>query len=351
MKKPVVLIPFVLGSLLLGLYTGLLRMGWQFPVAPGLGDHGALMVCTFLGTLVTIERIITLKYKWVIIIPVTNVLSLILFLVDLHNIAYWFLVIGSLGMSGVMFYYALRFKEIHFYIMLIGALCLFIGNLLLAVLKLYPASTTWWISFFMLTIVAERLELTRYLPVTKNLKYLLVVLMIVFLSGIILPFHIYGKYISSAALILIAFWLLTNDIAFKSIKKEGIFRYSAILLITSYFWLIITAAFFVLRSDNTLYYDAGLHAFFLGFVFSMIFAHAPIILPSIAKLTISPFSKLLYIWFALLQLSLIMRVAADVMGDYNHRKISGLISVIAILFFFLNLLMVVRKNNKLSHQL
>lgn len=37
-------------------------------------------------------------------------------------------------------------------------------------------------------------------------------------------------------------------------------------------------------------YDAMLHTIFLGFVFSMIFAHAPIILPTITGLSI-PFKK------------------------------------------------------------
>ena len=34
-------------------------------------------------------------------------------------------------------------------------------------------------------------------------------------------------------------------------------------------------------------YDAMLHSIFLGFVFSMIFAHAPIILPTITGLAIA----------------------------------------------------------------
>ena len=57
-------------------------------------------------------------------------------------------------------------------------------------------------------------------------------------------------------------------------------------------------------------YDAMLHTIFLGFVFSMIFAHAPIILPTITGLAL-PFQNIFYLHAALLHLSLMLRVAGD----------------------------------------
>ena len=49
-------------ALLAGLWAGLLRLGWSLPpIQPGLYvAHGPLMVCGFLGTLISIERAVAL---------------------------------------------------------------------------------------------------------------------------------------------------------------------------------------------------------------------------------------------------------------------------------------------------
>ncbi|MEO0177276.1 MAG: hypothetical protein ABIL38_04335 [candidate division WOR-3 bacterium] len=57
-------------------------------------------------------------------------------------------------------------------------------------------------------------------------------------------------------------------------------------------------------------YDLKIHSITLGFVFGMIFAHAPMIFPSIMGKK-SSYSPMLYIPFALLHLSLIVRFFAD----------------------------------------
>lgn len=62
---------------------------------------------------------------------------------------------------------------------------------------------------------------------------------------------------------------------------------------------------------------------FTGFIFSMIFSHAVIILPAITKLTVKLYRPFLYVWFGLLQLSLIIRIVADLFEDVLCRKIGG----------------------------
>jgi len=341
MKKPILLIPFVLVSLILGMYTGLIRMGWEFSPVKGFGEHGAMMVGSFLGTLIIIERVVTMKNRWIYLIPLINAHSIVFFHLDYYRVAYVLLIIGAAGLSAIMFYYAVKFKEYHNYILLAGALCLLAGNIILFAFVKYAVSVTWWIAFFLLTITAERLELTRYLPVSNKKKIALMVLLGVFLLGIVFPFHEYGKYISAAALILIAGWLMMYDIAVKSVKKEGMFRYTSLLLLVGYFWLIITAVFFTVKSDSNLIYDASLHSFFVGFVFSMIFAHAPIIIPGILKLNIKPYNPGLYIWFIMLQLSLILRVGGDIFEQAGIRKLGGIINGISILCFFINLIVII----------
>ena len=99
--------------------------------------------------------------------------------------------------------------------------------------------------------------------------------------------------------------------------------------------------------ESLFHYDAMLHAFFLGFTFSMIFAHAPIIFPGVAGLSIRPYHGSLYIWAVLLQLSLGFRIAYDLLMFSEYRKIFGMVNAAVILLFFVNLvILIVSKQRK-----
>lgn len=69
----------------------------------------------------------------------------------------------------------------------------------------------------------------------------------------------------------------------------------------------------------------------------MIFAHGPIILPGIMGISATPFNKNLYVWVGLLQLSWLVRIFADVVVEMEIRKISGLLSALAILGYFVTM--------------
>jgi hypothetical protein len=78
-----------------------------------------------------------------------------------------------------------------------------------------------------------------------------------------------------------------------------------------------------------------LHVVFLGFVFSMIFAHAPIILPSVTQLAL-PFHQLFYLHAGLLHLSLLLRVAGDLALVPGGQSWGGILNALAIVVFLLN---------------
>jgi hypothetical protein len=82
-------------------------------------------------------------------------------------------------------------------------------------------------------------------------------------------------------------------------------------------------------------YDATLHAIFLGFVFSMVFGHAPVILPSVTRLAV-PYHPFFYAHWALLQLSLLLRVIALPAGMADAYPLAAALNGIAILLFMLN---------------
>jgi hypothetical protein len=77
-----------------------------------------------------------------------------------------------------------------------------------------------------------------------------------------------------------------------------------------------------------------LHAIFIGFVISMIFGHAPIILPAILGVPIS-FKAAWYLPLLLLHVSLALRVLADYLSLVSLRMWGRLLSEVAILWFLI----------------
>ena len=77
-----------------------------------------------------------------------------------------------------------------------------------------------------------------------------------------------------------------------------------------------------------------LHGIFIGFVFSMIFGHAPIIFPAILNLDIQ-FKPALYFPLILPHLSLVFRLEVDLLPFFLLRKWAGLINVLTVLLYVL----------------
>jgi hypothetical protein len=102
--------------------------------------------------------------------------------------------------------------------------------------------------------------------------------------------------------------------------------------------------------NTVFHYDSMPHAFFLGFTFSMIFAHAPIIFPGVAGLNMKPFHGSLYVWGMALQVTIALRMAADLLFLPKLRTQSGMLSAIVILLFFINLaiLIITQQRKKLD---
>jgi hypothetical protein len=79
-------------------------------------------------------------------------------------------------------------------------------------------------------------------------------------------------------------------------------------------------------------YDAMLHAIFLGFVFAMIFGHAPIIFPAVLGVDI-PYRSDYYLPLVLLHASLAVRIGGDLLGMNEARLWGGLFNALAILLY------------------
>ncbi len=343
MNKAFLVFPLIIFSLLLAVWSGWIRVGWDLPLAKMSWQHGAIMVNSFLASLIFLERAVTFRNKAVLLLPFVNALSAVAFISGYNMAGQSLLIAGSLGFLVMCLYFVYRYKELYYYVFVAGAACLLTGNIILLKTQLYPAAVTWWMGFLLFTIVAERLELSRFLSLTKRKTGFLLAALASVLITVCWPFHLYGQILFALAIAATAIWLLRYDMAWHSIRIKGQHRYSGILLITGYFWLLITSALMITADRFAFGYDATLHSFFIGFVFSMIFSHAPIILPAVAKLPVKIYRPVLYVWFVFLQLSLIIRVIADIITDPVCRRIGGIANGFTILLFFVTVALIVRK--------
>lgn len=338
------LMAVVLLTLLAALWTGLARMGWWLPMIRPLhlqplspAAHGPLMVCGFLGTLIALERAVAIGKRWCYAGPLFSGLGAIVLMVGLP------MPLGALLMtlaSGVLTAVSLtilrRQTALYTITMGLGALSWLVGNLLWLVGQPLYQVVYWWGGFLVLTIVGERLELSRVRRLSSRSQVAFGTAVALFGGGLLLSLVAFspGVRLASVGLIALALWLFRYDIARRTIRLSGLTRFIAVNLLLGYAWLAISGLLGIWFGAQMggLYYDAWLHTLFLGFVFGMIFAHAFIILPALTGLSL-PFHPIFYGPTLLLQLSLLLRVSGDLWFWLPVRQWGGLLNVIAILWF------------------
>ncbi len=167
-------IPFMLAAvfnLIAGIWAGLIRLGWDLPLTPVAVHHGAIMVGGFLTTLIALEKAIPLKKKLVFVVPVISALSLMMVVPGYYHVGLYFLLAGSVGLFIIHAYYLyLHPRDLSIMLMMVGAGCLIVGNAMLIQKQFYPAAFPWWMGFLLFTITAERIELSKFLPVSARMK-------------------------------------------------------------------------------------------------------------------------------------------------------------------------------------
>lgn len=330
-----------ISGLLSGLWTGLGRLGLTLPMPAGssVAMHGPLMVCCFLGTLIALERAVATNLRWLLLAPILSALAIPLIFIFELKLLSSIMVVASSVLLNIFFLSALRkHPSFHLALMSTGAALLSIGNLFWMFNHPVPVCALWWAAFIIVTIVSERLELGRLLKITRFMRLMVLTGVLTIVIGAIVASKDYGKGIRVAGvgLILVSSWLLKYDIARRTIRLGDLARYAAISLLAGYVWLLVggsIAVYFGGPSAGPIY-DSILHAVFVGFTFSMIFGHAPIILPAIMGLQI-PFSRQFYIPLILLHMSMMVRIAGDLWMLPQLRIAGGVFNIISVLAFFI----------------
>ncbi|MBM3123804.1 MAG: hypothetical protein FJZ87_01885 [Chloroflexi bacterium] len=339
-RTPIPFLVLAIFLLLAGLWAGLMRLGWRLPaLTPSLAmAHGPLMISGFLGTLITLERAVALKQRWMYLPPLLagfgGVLTL---LVRIPAVGPILLIIASLGGVMILFEIVRRETALHTVTMFLGALTWFAGNLLWLFGRPVFQVVFFWQAFLVLTIAGERLELSRVLRPSQFQKILFCVIILIFLAGTVYtPFDLQaGTRLIGAALLALAVWSIRSDLAWKNLRhKLPLTRYIAWCLVLGFIWLGIGGGLSLGFGAQVAgpRYDAVLHTVFVGFVISMIFGHAPIIFPAILGLPIN-FQGGFYVHLALLHISLMLRVLADYTNLHTLRMWGGLFNEVALLVF------------------
>ena len=333
--------------LLLALWTGLVRLGWdtlwlQSRLAL---DHGPFMVCGFLGTLICLERSIALGRWWGYIAPFLAGIGSLELTVGLPvRPGMLVITLGGLGLVSIFVFIIVKQPTLFTLTMGLGAASWFVGNVLWLTGRAVPQMVHWWIGFLVLTIVGERLELNRFLAPSRYTKPTFCVGLGFFLAGLIgtSAIPVQGDWILGLGMVALALWLARYDVARFTVQRRGLPRFIALCLFGGYVWLgigglirLFAVPLEIAGSPVYLVYDAALHSVFLGFVFSMIFAHAPIIFPAVAERPMA-FRRVFYCHVAVLQMSLILRIAGDLTGSFSAYRCGGLLGLIALLMFLAN---------------
>lgn len=112
-------------------------------------------------------------------------------------------------------------------------------------------------------------------------------------------------------------------------------RYMAACLLSGYVWLVVAGGIWL--TGGPVYtgpaYDAVLHSVFLGFVISMIMAHAPTILPAVLRKPL-PYRPVMYVPVVVLHASLLLRtLVGDARGDVPMVQLGGVLNIVAVLLF------------------
>ena len=158
----------------------------------------------------------------------------------------------------------------------------------------------------------------------------------------------WGALLFAAALLALSAWLLRQDIARRTVRGRALTRFIAVCLLAGYAWLAIGSLVALAAggfAPGTRSYDAALHALTLGFVFSMVFGHAPIILPAVLRVTL-PYHPSFYLPLALLHASVAIRLIGDAGAGYGWTKAGGLLNAASLAVFIATMLTAVVRGKR-----
>jgi hypothetical protein len=321
--------------LLAGLAGGLRRAGVELPVVHAAGAHAALMIGGFFATVIGVERAVALHTRWAWLAPALAAVGGVALTLGAWHAGHTLMVLGALVFVAASVEVLRRQRAAHTVVLLLAALCGLLGSVAWASGVGSELAIAAWFQFLVLTIAAERLEMTRLMRRRPSAG----VAFGVIVAGLLLALPLLaidprlGAAAYGAGLLALAIWLALFDIARITIGTHGLSRYMAVALLAGYGWLAVGGAAWIATGFGLPWRDAALHAIGLGFVFSMVMAHAPVIAPAIVGIKLQ-FEPVYYLPLAFLHGSLALRVGLGLAGAAPEaRAWAAGLNVAALLLF------------------
>jgi hypothetical protein len=293
------------------------------------------MICAFFGVVISLERAVAIGRRWAYAGSLFAGLGGIATIAGATSIAPWLFLLGSLVLLAATVDVLRRQTAMFTFTLTLGALSWATGNALWALGATVHAVVPWWIAFLILTIAGERLELSRFLPPSPFAQRAFALILAGIVAGLPGTATAWGPSVFGGSLFALALWLGKQDIARRTVRNKGLTRFIAVCLLSGYAWLAVGGAIIVAAgglAPGSPAYDAALHALALGFVFAMVFGHAPIIFPAVLRVAV-PYHPTFYLPLAVLHLSLAVRLAGDATAQFDWIRIGGALNALALVAF------------------
>jgi hypothetical protein len=337
-----------------GIAGGLVRIGWPLlpeRLAAPVALHGALMVCGFFGFVISLERAAALKKAVAWAAPALAALGSAAALALLPGAAAAAWLAAGVMLTGLYVDVQRRMPALHTAVEGAGALAWAGGTLWWLLDRPFSVVIAWWASFLVLTIAGERRELARFVPLSVRARQsYLVVLGVQALALVVLAVpwreHPVAAGLWWASMSMLGLWLLRFDMACRSgVQRLGWALHTARSLRLGYSWMALAGAWGAVHALRGMPLDAPgpLHMLLLGFVFSMVFGHAPIVLPAMLRRRVSAPGPFAFAPVALMSLGVALRAAGDLASQDGLRAAAGGLQALAIVAFALTMIRHLRR--------
>ena len=339
------LLAIIVAAMVVGIVAGLGRLGIEMPsiAIERVGLHGPILVAGVFGTLISLERAVAMRtvlgrtWTFADAAPVLGGAGTVVLLVSGATVpAVALLTAGAAVLVVVNLEMLRRQPSLDVLTMAIGAGFLLLADAAWLADRAVPFLTPWWMAFLVLTITGERLELARLRVHDRFAHVSFAVAATIYIGALLLMVFdaALGVRLSGIGMLALTVWLLRFDIAWLTIRRPGLPRFVATCLLAGYAWLGM-AGLIAIASEQIwigFSYDAYLHAVLLGFVFSMVFGHAPIIFPAILERPIV-FGRLAWGPLVLLHISVAARILGDVLESQQLRQGAGILTAVSIALY------------------
>ncbi|WP_185731972.1 hypothetical protein [Actinomyces bowdenii] len=325
--------------LLAGLDASLLRLGLPAPV-PGAelaALHGPLMLVGFLGTVISLERAVAARASWAYLAPFSSAAGCLLLLVGAPApLGRGLLVAAALALCATYLRIHRRAPAPAVDIQAMGALALLLGDLLWLMGAPIETAVALWLLLPTLTIIGERLELARVAFLDPVVEEAVRALCAAALLGCCLMVVEPGaRLLTGPALLGLAVIMVSYDVARRTIRARGAVRFMAASMLAGYAWLAVAGLTWSLGGWQALSagaYEIIIHALAVGYAFSMILAHAPVIIPAVVHRGL-PYHPAMWLPCLLIHLGMVVRVAGLAHRMPAAWQLGGVLGAVAIILF------------------